>query len=50
MDTTAELEKRKAFLADPSREPQTRSFLIKREAINVDARTVELAFSSEAPV
>ena len=26
-----------------------RAFLVKREAINVEARTVELAFSSEAP-
>lgn len=30
--------------------PQYRSALIKREAINTDARTAELAFSSELPV
>lgn len=32
------------------RETQYRSIFVKREAINVDARTVELAFSSEEPV
>lgn len=41
---------REAFLADPSKEVQHRSFLIKREAVNAEARTVDLAFSSEAPV
>jgi len=29
---------------------QERSFLVKRDAINVDARTIEIAFSSETPV
>lgn len=32
------------------RETQYRSIFVKREAVNVDARTVELAFSSEEPV
>lgn len=32
------------------RETQYRSIFVKREAVNVDARTVELAFSSEEPI
>lgn len=32
------------------REVQYRSIFVKREAINVEARTIELAFSSETPV
>lgn len=50
MTNQTDITKRDSFVSDPSRDTFARSFLIKREAINADARTVELAFSSEAPV
>ncbi len=37
-------------LADFSREPQQRAFLLQRSVVDVESRTVELAFSSEEPV
>ena len=49
MNTKPELT-RESFLSNPSGQVIHRSFLIKREAVDVEARTVELAFSSEAPV
>lgn len=50
MNIHADIEKRNAFLRDPSSEVQMRSLFLKREAINEEARTVEVAFSSEEPV
>ncbi|MFZ5697762.1 MAG: phage major capsid protein [Pseudomonadota bacterium] len=50
MSIHADIEKRDAFLRDPSSEVQRRSLFLKREAINEEARTVEVAFSSEEPV
>lgn len=50
MENQNEIQTREALLRDIAKDVQTRAFLIKREAINVDARTVELAFSSETLV
>lgn len=50
MTTENEMQRRDSFLTNPSAEKFERAFMIKREAINPEARTVELAFSSETPV
>jgi len=50
MEKTPDIERRDSFLTNPSAEKFERAFMVKREAINADARTVELAFSSETPV
>lgn len=50
MTHETDIQRRDSFLANPSQETYQRAFMIKREAINADARTVELAFSSETPV
>lgn len=50
MTTETDIQRRNSFLANPSQKTYQRAFMIKREAINPEARTVELAFSSEALV
>ena len=50
MENQNEIQKREAFLRDPSGEVQQRSLFFKREAVSEEGRTVEVAFSSEEPV
>ena len=50
MENQTEIQKREAFLRDPSGEVQQRSLFFKRESVNEEGRTVEVAFSSEEPV
>lgn len=50
MEKTADTQKRDSYRRDPSADVQYRSLFLKREAINEEARTVEVAFSSEEEV
>lgn len=50
MTTENEMQTREEFIRQVSSEKQSRAFMIKREAVNIQARTVELAFSSETMV